>query len=142
VLETTNDADVPIATTQTVNVGEHVRLKLRVAPSAAFTNAQWIITGAALKDWVTKDGEAVNLALNDYLSAEMHLSGRVSRRPRLPTLSMPRCSPVDRCSQPRRPSMWCAMRSRRSVRRRRCEPCLHPFGVSLPLRFPTFASPL
>lgn len=85
-LQVTNDAGVAITTTQTVNVGEHVRLQLRVTPAASFTNPQWIVTGSPLKDWTTKDGEAVSLGLNDYLAPTLHLLWRDVTPPTSPNV--------------------------------------------------------
>lgn len=75
-LEITSDADVPITTSQTVNVGEHVRLKLRVVPATPFTNPQWIVTGNAVRDWMTKDGDVLTLGIGDFLAPAIHVVWR------------------------------------------------------------------
>jgi len=76
-LEITNDADVAVTAAQTVNVGEHVRLRMRVTPpGTAMTNPQWIVSGSHLKSWITKDAQPVNMAVADYLAADIHFAWR------------------------------------------------------------------
>jgi tyrosinase-like protein len=72
-VEITNDQSVPITGVQTVNVGEHVRLRVRAVPTGTtFTNPVWVITGAHLRDWVTKDAEPIPLTADDYMADAIH----------------------------------------------------------------------
>lgn len=74
-LEIVNDKDVPVSGIQEVNVGEHVRLRVRAQPlGTTFTNPSWIVTGFHIKDWITKDSEPVYPALSDYLGETIHLT--------------------------------------------------------------------
>ena len=76
-LEITTDNDTPITTTQIVNVGEHVRLKMRALPTGTtLTSPQWIVTGTTLKDWSTKDGEPIPLTIDDFFAPQIHLLWR------------------------------------------------------------------
>ena len=74
-VEILNDQDVALSETQVVNVGEHVRVKLRVQPSGTtFTNPQWLVTGLHIQHWITKDAESVSMTVNDYLGDSTHFT--------------------------------------------------------------------
>lgn len=74
-VEITNDQSVPITGVQTVNVGEHVRLRVRAVPAGTtFTNPVWVITGTHLRDWVTKDAEPIQMTADDYMADAIHFT--------------------------------------------------------------------
>lgn len=76
-LEITTDLDVPISSVQRVNVGEHVRLRARLLPAGTTASTLvWVVTGAHLKDWVTKDAEPLPMALADYRGQNIHFLWR------------------------------------------------------------------
>jgi len=84
-IQIVNDHSVPITTTQTVNVGEHVHLWLRVTPaSTAFTKPTWTVSGTHLKDWLTKDAEPVKMSAADYRGGAIHVLWKNTTLPFLP----------------------------------------------------------
>lgn len=84
-LAITTDLDVPITTMQKVNVGEHVQLRARLLPSGTTaSNIVWVITGAHIKDWVTKDAEALPMGVSDYQGPSTHFVWRDVTSPLLP----------------------------------------------------------
>jgi Common central domain of tyrosinase len=86
VLELTNDQGTVLSGVQQVNVGEHVRLAVQSNPPATLTNVQWIVTGAHIKDWVTKDSAPVPMAVSDYLGDTLHVIWKDTTTPFAPNV--------------------------------------------------------
>lgn len=72
-VEIVNDNGVVVSGLQTVNVGEHVRLGVRVSPAGTvFSSPSWIVQGTHLKDWITKDAQPMPMAIGDYTAETIH----------------------------------------------------------------------
>jgi Common central domain of tyrosinase len=86
-LEIVTDRDQVLVGTQTVNVGEHIRLRVRTNPaSISFSNPQWIVTGLHLADWVTKDAEPILVSLQEYLKDHIHFLWKDTTSPGQPNV--------------------------------------------------------